>query len=148
MRLICSARAVCVLSVLLLTSACGPGETARKQADQLNNLSERRSSENMLFQLAVSDAQRAVAAKDTAGLARSVAELGKLGDKAIQRLSDQAASASHSNQDRVLALLLLGEMGPQAKAATGVLETIEREAPDAALKQAATEALIKIRAAK
>lgn len=135
-----------VLSVALLTSGCGPSAEDQQRVDQLNKLSNERAAISVLLYLALGDAKEAIAENDSVKLASSVAQLQKLGNEAIRPLSDQAADASKSKEDRVIALTLLGEMGQSAKAAVDALEVIDREEKDAEIKEAAAAALAKIRA--
>lgn len=134
--------------IVLLASGCGPNAEDRKRVDALNKLNEQRAAKEALFSLALFEAQDAIEKKDAAGLTKAAGEMAKLGDDAIQRLSDQASDASQPVESRIEALTILGEMGPAASSAAATVEAIDKNEKDAEVKKAATAALSRIRAAR
>lgn len=138
-------------ALVLLSTGCGESEADRKHREQVQQRAEAQraqlSSDRLKAQQvtnAVIPAKKAAAAKDQAALASALLELKKLGAPAVQRLQEEASKGERA--DRVAAVVVLGEMGAEASAAVPTLEGIVKEEPDAELKEAASQALAKIRA--
>jgi HEAT repeat protein len=144
---------VCHCSFLLAVMAvvgCGESEADRKTREKLNERSRADAAQTAkpLYQQAlltnnISAAREAVSGNDQATLTRAVAELKKIGDPAVEALTKLAKEGKPA--DRRTAIVVLGELGPTAKAAIPALEAID-DSSDPDVKKAATDALAKIRA--
>lgn len=129
----------------MLLPGCGASEKAKKQAEQLNALSEKRAAADTLFSMALQDADQAIAAKDQVGVSKAVSSLQGLGEEAVSGLTDIAKNDSSSHQSRLTALILLGEIGERAQSAVGALVEMQEKDTNSDIRKAADETLVKIR---
>ena len=134
----------------LISAGCGESEADRKQREQVAQRSEAQRaqlSSGLLNEAQVTNAvvpaKAAAVAKDQAALTAAVANLKKLGTPAVERLQGEASKGEKA--DRIAAITVLGEMGPDAAAAAPTLEGIVKDEADAEVKSTATEALAKVR---
>lgn len=129
---------------------CSENEAERKQREQIEGrnvaLRAEASSEKLKAQLvtnAVVPAKKAVLENNQAALTEAVAQLKKLGGPAVERLLEDATKQEKA--DRIAAITVLGEMGPDAAAAATMLEGMVKEDVNSEIREAASKALAKIR---
>jgi hypothetical protein len=137
-----------VIGVLLVASVgCGPNEQAekaKKMNKQLNALADKRAAGDTLLELAIQDAEKAIAEKDKAGLSKAVTALQEQGENAVSSLTETAKDSSAPSERRLTALILLGEIGERAQSAVGALVELREKDANSEIKKAAAEAIAKI----
>ena len=140
--------AICFI-VALGIAGCGPGEQATQQATRdAQPQTEPADGEAVKvtpFSSPFKEAESAIAGRDEEGLTKAAENLKGQGDEAVKKLVQIAQDASGSKQDRLNALLILGEMKQPSKLILDALDEISEQEEDAALKSTAYEVLAKLR---
>ncbi|MCI0463860.1 MAG: hypothetical protein L0Z62_43555 [Gemmataceae bacterium] len=137
-------RAALCISVALTAVGCGPSEQAKKQAEQLNKLAEQRAARGAIFYIAFGDAEKAITGRDQEGLAKAVGNLKEQGERATVRLVEIAKDPTRPKQDRLTALVVLGEMNQRTEQVLDVLREVSENEGDVELKNKASEVLAKL----